>query len=403
LVRAGALTAAILAAGCAPPPAAHPRVCTPGQFAILPATRPFGVVGKPFTVGVALECDGGAPSSADVTIRDPDNLSVAPTDVVLPGVVSDLDVTFTPPLSGQYHVTVVLQPSFGLVQLDVQVAADHAAEAAAFDIDSEPLVSCTQLEITPADRLLCVEPVTELFSADGGLLQKMPSKTAAYANGTLWVVDDGGLSRWVEADGGDGFIRSPDMRLSLNLPPPLLLLPFPGGVVAYDRQTTLQRIQIADGGLAVTATAHNEFNGSIAWSDGTDALVLGDNGEGMCHESFEAPGSSCLGAFRAAVGVGHDGIWILNDSFFSHHTLDLWSSLTPTRLALPDDVPIEGPPPPFAWEHAPSFVSADLRFIARHQSDGFALDFWSASATFVGASGSAVLFKDQGTLSVYRR
>lgn len=105
-----------------------------------------GVAGRPYTVqmpvpGNTSSC-GANQFATSVTARvvDPTNRAIdSMVAMPLDGEHKPAEITFTPVMPGPYHLTARFEPSFGLVQTDVWVAADRS-DAGTHSLDRKSVV-----------------------------------------------------------------------------------------------------------------------------------------------------------------------------------------------------------------------------------------------------------------------
>lgn len=157
-----------------------------------------GVVGRPYTVkmpvpGNTSSC-GENKFATSVTVRvvDPNNMPVdATTGSSLDGERTPAEITFTPVLPGPYHLTARFEPSFGLVQTDVWIAADRSdAGTHSLPVPFE-CARWDQLD----DRVFCISPDAGMLGVviDGGVVATVPAYDFALSPelSGVWVVAPG--------------------------------------------------------------------------------------------------------------------------------------------------------------------------------------------------------------------
>jgi hypothetical protein len=414
-VRSIAAIAAVLAlAGCPPPPPPMGACGPPGNFT--PADLVFGRVGQPLSVDLVVDqsCDDTVMMTVKVTVVDPNNLPVdvgEATRSVMPnssGVRTT--VQFTPTVAGPYHFVGKFEPNLGVAQTDVLVAADRSMEAPAFAVaTSTTLGACTHLDVTPASRLLCLEPAVQLFEPDAGLVQTLPSQLAGYIDGTLWVLDPGGeVSRWVE-DGGAGFVRTPDTSVLLNNPTGHRLLPTVDDVVLFDTGTfEVTRISASDAGLATTGDGViASFGGqlNLAWHGGNDVVGLGTSN--VCTFSFVADAGMPSCTFRNNVkmaGVDHQGVWDFDTTF--GNVLTGFTSTRTSALDAPLGATLLGYTQSFLFESSPVLLLPDPTarpYAVSVDDHGFSLQAFGDGVTVKSVTSTAVTIQESSQLKVYRR
>jgi hypothetical protein len=386
----------------------------PNSF--VPADLKFGRVGQPLSVDLVVDqnCDDSVAMTVKVTVADPNNLPVDVGDAmrtVMPnqeGVRTN--VQFTPTVAGPYHLVGRFEPNLGVAQTDVIVAADRSMDAPAFAVGlSTTLGACTHVDITPASRLLCLEPGVQLFEADAGAVQTIPSQHAAYVDGSLWIMDTGGnVSRWVEA-GDAGFVLTPDASVPTS-DLSVQLLPTAEDVVLFDTITfEVKRISATDAGSLLTTGDGilTSFGGQfqLGWHGGNDVVGLSTNN--VCTFSFAAdagtPNCTFLNNVSMA-GVDKAGVWDFDVTF--GHVLQGLSSTRSSSLEAPVGAAFLPYTQSFLFESSPILLLPDPTarpYLVSLDDHGFSLQAFGDGVTVKSATSTAVTLQQNSQLQVYRR
>jgi hypothetical protein len=129
------------------------------------------------------------PTSFSAEIYDPDQLPVEHQATLAQGGVSGT-LAFTPHKLGRYHIFAAFEPVGGIHQFDAYAAMDRSGEAALHTLPKE----CSSLERTRSGTFVCGLD----FYRDGVPVLQLPSGRTAVAGETIWRVDTGEISHYVD-------------------------------------------------------------------------------------------------------------------------------------------------------------------------------------------------------------
>lgn len=183
--------------------------CSPAAAPAARPSVPVVFVAEPQELELLLPpavfCQGGNPIATSVTtdVVDAQNQSVAHehTDAVSSDTRGySTTVRFTPLRRGVYLVTARFEPALGVAQRLVQVVGDRTAERPTLRVTVPG--GCDDAVGFPGHALCRRAGVVTLWAADGGASWTAPSAGVLSAGRVGWSWGDGGVTRFLELDGG---------------------------------------------------------------------------------------------------------------------------------------------------------------------------------------------------------
>jgi len=410
-VRALALLAAVLCA-CTGTVQPQPR-CTQGSgFMGQPAGEGFGHVGQTLDLELrlAVVCPATTEVRATVSVLGPDNLPlpIVGEDAtrVIPesartgeGVSTRVKVLATAP--GPYHFTARFEPNLGTAQRDVIVAESFLDAGPSYVLPAtSPLASCSQIDVTPLGKLLCLSSLSVYEPDGGGLIQTFADgQRAAHVNGTVWVAGPSRVTRYVEqpawfADGG--------AWLNSNNSTAPVAADETGAFVANDFNN-LFGVFVTDAGFVTGQHPLGNGAGGALWKRGDAFITAGPTGP-ICFGRFQDAGSCDFSRnLSGLAGSEPAGVWsVSNDNFPPNGlTLNLHTGAVFRELVLPPGwTPSTSSSVP--WDTAVTLVKGSERLFVVDRGGNFTLQkypplsFLSATSRWVAlkdASGRVLLFR----------
>jgi hypothetical protein len=367
---------------------------------------PIGTVGKPLDVQLHLPragfiCGNITPSDEVVVeVLDPANHAVAHTET---SPVSDnfdgytTTVTFTPPVSGSYHLSARFEPALGLTQLDVDVAVDRsAATLQAFKLP----VTCDSLEMLSAG-VLCKQPNDLRLYSNGLEVQRFSAEVYAVAGHALWVVSNGKVTRWLDV-GGTLLSASPATAAATSL------LSGSRTLIATEDQAVLvdasdvQQFKVTGASLTSQPLRTYGYAGDVfaAVADPGLQRLLVVGAQKLCRLNLGGGtlNDDCTALNAQPIAADATGAWSLEGTSIRHRSFGnpLDGPLALATLSLRDAPRLSVQPT--HYESAPvvfTNIEQNRQLVLLRTAEGIVFEEYPAAEGFIFTYGSATLVRAQ--------